>query len=74
MRELGELREEEYSKVGEYIQEKGIDVLVTYGFRTEEIGEQAKVKGFSAKIFIILPNKEEVKCVVEKIVKRMIRF
>ena len=38
MRELGELREEEYRKVGDYIQEKEIDVLVTYGFRTEEIG------------------------------------
>ncbi len=49
MRELGELREEEYRKVGDYIQEKGIDVLVTYGVRTEEIGEQAKLKGFSAK-------------------------
>ena len=41
MRELGELRKEEYRKVGDYIQEKGIDVLVTYGAQTEEISEQA---------------------------------
>ena len=44
MRELGELREEEYRKVGEYIYEKEIDVLITYGFRTEEIGAASKNK------------------------------
>ena len=49
MRELGELWKEEYRKVGDYTQEKGIDVLVTYGAQTEEISEQAKLKGFSAE-------------------------
>ena len=58
MRELGELREEEYRKVGEYVQEKEIDVLITYGFRTEEIGQQANERFLRQKQFIILRIKK----------------
>ena len=46
MRELGDLRSEEYRKVGEYVLRQGIDVLITYGFRTDEIGEHAIQCGF----------------------------
>lgn len=48
MRELGNLREAEYQKVGEYVQQQGIDILITYGFRTEEIGAHAIAKGMIA--------------------------
>lgn len=58
MRELGDLREEEYRKVGDYIYEKGIDIFITYGFRTEEMGEQAIAKGFPPEHVYHFTNKE----------------
>ena len=70
MRELGELREEEYRKVGDYIQEKEIDVLVTYGFRTEEIGDQAIMKGFSAKNSYHFTDKDKLNALLKTIVKK----
>jgi len=70
MRELGELREEEYRKVGDYIQEKGIDVLVTYGFRTEEIGDQAIMRGFSAKNSYHFTDKDKLNALLKTIVKK----
>ncbi|TQR04017.1 YheC/YheD family protein [Psychrobacillus soli] len=70
MRELGELREEEYRKVGDYVHEKGIDILITYGFRTEEIGAQAKEKGFSPKNIYHFTKKEELHELLEKIVNK----
>ncbi|MBE1553884.1 YheC/YheD family protein [Sporosarcina limicola] len=60
MRELGDLREEEYRKVGNYIHEQEIDVLITYGFRTEEIGEQAKAKGFPVKNSYHFTNRDKL--------------
>lgn len=42
MRELGDLREEEYRKLGEYIYEQNIDLFITYGFRTEEMAQQRR--------------------------------
>ncbi|TQR18708.1 YheC/YheD family protein [Psychrobacillus vulpis] len=70
MRELGNLREEEYRKVGEYVHEKNIDILITYGFRTEEIGAQAKVKGFPPKNIYHFIQKEELHELLDKIVKK----
>ena len=62
MRELGDLREEEYRKVGEYIHEQGIDILITYGFRTEEMGAQAMAKGMTHQLFIILRIRKNCMC------------
>jgi len=70
MRELGELREQEYCKVGEYVYEKGIDILITYGYRTEEIGNRAAVKGFSATNIYHFIKKEELHELLKKIVKK----
>ena len=69
MRELGDLREEEYRKLGEYIAEKKIDVLITYGFRTEEIGEAAKNKGFPAANIHHFINKELLHKLLNRLVK-----
>ncbi|MBY0121272.1 YheC/YheD family protein [Bacillus sp. S/N-304-OC-R1] len=70
MRELGDLREEEYRKVGEYIREKGIDILITYGFRTEEMGEQAIAKGFPRKNVYHFTNKEALHELLIKLIKK----
>ena len=70
MRELGELREEEYRKVGDYVHEKGIDILITYGFRTEEIGAQAKVKGFPPKNIYHFTKKEQLHELLAEIVEK----
>ncbi|WP_332651462.1 YheC/YheD family protein [Lysinibacillus sp. 54212] len=68
MRELGDLREEEYRKVGEYVQKLGIDVLITYGFRTEEIGAAAKAKGFPANKIYHFTDKEKLHVLLEQLV------
>ncbi|CAH2714587.1 UDP-N-acetylmuramoyl-tripeptide--D-alanyl-D-alanine ligase [Neobacillus rhizosphaerae] len=70
MRELGNLREEEYRKVGEYVFEKEIDLLITYGFRTDEIGTQAKTKGLSAKNVYHFTNREQLHELLLRIVKK----
>ncbi|MFF2755531.1 YheC/YheD family protein [Psychrobacillus sp. NPDC058041] len=70
MRELGDLREQEYRKVGEYVYEKDIDLLITYGFRTEEIGDQAKLKGFTAANIYHFTKKEALHELLKKIVKK----
>ncbi|AWE07535.1 UDP-N-acetylmuramoyl-tripeptide--D-alanyl-D-alanine ligase [Lysinibacillus sp. 2017] len=69
MRELGDLREEEYRKLGEYIADKKIDVLITYGFRTEEIGQAAKNKGFPATHIHHFINKDYLHELLDKLVK-----
>lgn len=69
MRELGDLREEEYRKLGEYIADKKIDVLITYGFRTEEIGQAAKNKGFPAAHIHHFINKDYLHELLDKLVK-----
>ncbi|MFB7156436.1 YheC/YheD family protein [Lysinibacillus sp. NPDC056232] len=69
MRELGDLREEEYLKLGEYIYEQDIDLFITYGFRTEEMGAAAKAKGMDpSKIYHFL-NKEELHALLEKVIQ-----
>ncbi|WP_107942616.1 YheC/YheD family protein [Metasolibacillus fluoroglycofenilyticus] len=70
MRELGDLREAEYKKVGEYITEQGIDIFITYGFRTEEMNAAAKAKGFNPKNMYHFTNKEQLHDLLEKIIKQ----
>ncbi|MFJ7666876.1 YheC/YheD family protein [Lysinibacillus sp. NPDC097195] len=69
MRELGDLREEEYRKLGEYIAEQGIDLLITYGFRTEEIGAAAIAKGMKQAKIHHFTNKDQLHALLEKIVE-----
>ncbi|MFF2177736.1 YheC/YheD family protein [Lysinibacillus sp. NPDC058147] len=69
MRELGELREEEYRKLGEYIYEQDIDLFITYGFRTEEMGAAAEAVGMDpSKIYHFL-NKDDLHALLEKVIK-----
>lgn len=70
MRELGDLREAEYKKLGAYIAEQNVDVLITYGFRTEEIGAAAVEAGVSAKNVHHFLNKEQLHNLLDKLVKR----
>lgn len=60
MRELGDLRSEEYRKVGEYVLKQGIDVLITYGFRTDEMGQYAIECGFSPNEVFHFTNRERL--------------
>ncbi|WP_186670332.1 YheC/YheD family protein [Sporosarcina sp. BP05] len=69
MRELGDLREQEYRKVGDYIYEQEIDILITYGFRTDEIGTQAKVKGLSAENVYHFTNKDKLHELLSRIIE-----
>lgn len=66
MRELGDLREQEYRKVGEYICEQEIDILITYGFRTEEMGAAALAKGMNKANIYHYTNKDELHKLLEK--------
>ncbi|MFJ7933869.1 YheC/YheD family protein [Sporosarcina sp. NPDC096371] len=70
MRELGDLREEEYRKVGEYVSGQKIDILITYGFRTDEIGSQAKVKGFSPENVYHFTNKDKLHELLSRIIEK----
>lgn len=46
MRELGNLLEEQYRSIGKYAANCGVDYLITYGNRTDKIGEGAKEDGY----------------------------
>lgn len=70
MRELGDLREEEYRKIGNYIFEKQIDLLITYGFRTEEMGEQAKMKGFPSRNIYHFTNRDQLHQLLAKLIRK----
>lgn len=70
MRELGDLREAEYQKVGEYIAEQDIDIFITYGFRTEEMNAAAQAKGFNPKNMYHFTNKEKLHELLPKILKQ----
>jgi len=70
MRELGDLREAEYRKVGDYVTSKKIDYLITYGFRTEEIGNQAKAKGFPPQNVYHFTDKDKLHDLLLKIVRK----
>ncbi|AXI00020.1 UDP-N-acetylmuramoyl-tripeptide--D-alanyl-D-alanine ligase [Sporosarcina sp. PTS2304] len=69
MRELGDLRQKEYQKIGEYIQQQGIDVLITYGFRTEEIGMQAQLKGMKAENIYHFTDREKLHALLPNLIK-----
>lgn len=69
MRELGNLREEEYRKLGAYIADKKIDLLITYGFRTEEIGQAAFKNGLAASHIHHFINKEALHKLLNQLVK-----
>jgi len=69
MRELGDLREEEYRKLGEFIVEQGIDLLITYGFRTEEIGAAAMAKGMKQEKIHHFTNKDHLHALLKKIIE-----
>ncbi|MBS4206948.1 YheC/YheD family protein [Bacillus sp. FJAT-50079] len=70
MRELGDLREMEYRKVGDYAHEKEIDLLITYGFRTEEIGLQAKRKGFPEENIYHFTDREKLHDLLKKVIRK----
>lgn len=70
MRELGDLREEEYRKVGEYIYEQNIHILITYGFRTEEIGAAARARGMNGSNIYHFTDKEELDALLQKIIRQ----
>ncbi|MCM3743092.1 YheC/YheD family protein [Sporosarcina luteola] len=70
MRELGDLREKEYRKVGDYIQKQGIDLLITYGFRTEEIGAQALRKGMAADNIHHFTDREKLHALLKKLIQK----
>lgn len=69
MRELGDLREEEYRKLGAYIAQKKIDQLITYGFRTEEIGAAAKRNGMALANIHHFINKDNLHDFLKGLVK-----
>ena len=69
MRELGDLREREYRKVGDYVQQQGIDLLITYGFRTEEIGAQAKRMGMPAENIYHFTDREKLHTLLSKVIR-----
>lgn len=70
MRELGDLREEEYRKVGEYVYQQEIDILITYGFRTDDIGAQAKAKGFPPENVYHFTNKDKLHDLLAEIIEK----
>ncbi|MCH7322329.1 YheC/YheD family protein [Solibacillus sp. MA9] len=70
MRELGDLREEEYRKLGAYIGDKKIDQLITYGFRTEEIGIAAQKSGIPAMNIHHFINKDQLHLFLKGMVRR----
>lgn len=70
MRELGDIREREYRKVGDYIEQQGIDLLITYGFRTEEIGAQAKKRGMAADKIHHFTDREKLHALLSKLISK----
>ena len=70
MRELGDLREEEYDKLGSYIYDRGIDVLITYGFRTEGVGQGAAKKGMDASRIYHFLKKDDLHAMLKNNVRK----
>ncbi|MDZ5472994.1 YheC/YheD family protein [Bacillus sp. 31A1R] len=69
MRELGDLREEEYRKVGEYVAQLGFDMLITYGFRTDEIGKHAIKSGMKPTDVHHFLDREQLHDLLQKTVQ-----
>lgn len=70
MRELGDLREEEYRKLGAYISDKKIDQLITYGFRTEEMGIAAQKSGMASANIHHFINKDSLHLFLKQLLKK----
>lgn len=70
MRELGPLREEQYEQLGQHIASLGIDLFITYGFRTEEMNNAAAASGFPKKNMYHFTDKEELHQLLKKVVKQ----
>lgn len=70
MRELGDLREKEYRKLGDYIQQQGIDLLITYGFRTEEISAQAEKRGMPGQNIHHFTDREKLHALLSKLIQK----
>jgi len=69
MRELGELREKSYERLGNYLFESDVDILITYGFRTEEIGQQAIRKGFPSNNIYHFTNRDKLHELLESLLQ-----
>ncbi|MDN4607589.1 YheC/YheD family protein [Sporosarcina highlanderae] len=70
MRELGDIREREYRKLGDFIQQQKIDILITYGFRTEEIGDQAKRQGMQANNVYHFTDREKLHDLLSTLIQK----
>ncbi|WLR43127.1 YheC/YheD family protein [Bacillus carboniphilus] len=66
MRELGDLRDQEYRKVGQYVAEMKLDLLITYGFRTDMIGIGAKEANYPSTKIFHFKNKGQMHSFLEK--------
>ncbi|MFC0523293.1 YheC/YheD family protein [Pontibacillus salicampi] len=60
MRELGDLRDAQYQHIGEYVAEKNIDMVVTYGYRADAIGIAAKAAGIKEEMILHFLDKEKM--------------
>ncbi|MFD1204295.1 YheC/YheD family protein [Sporosarcina contaminans] len=70
MRELGDLREQEYQKVGSYVAKQKVDLLITYGFRTEEIGNQAIKEGMHPSDVFHFTDRDKLHALLLKIIQK----
>ncbi|MEH7343278.1 YheC/YheD family protein [Bacillus sp. JJ1532] len=70
IRALGNLREAEYRKIGEYVYDKKIDLFITYGDQTETMGDQAKIKGFPAKNVYHFDDRNQLHEFLKRIIKK----
>lgn len=69
MRELGELRDEQYRKMGEYLAAQKIDRIITYGYRADAIGIGAIDASFPEDAFKHFLDKDEMHEYLQKILK-----
>ncbi|SFC78101.1 UDP-N-acetylmuramoyl-tripeptide--D-alanyl-D-alanine ligase [Bacillus sp. OV322] len=70
IRALGNLREAEYRKIGEFVYDKKIDLFITYGDQTETMGDQAKIKGFPAKDVYHFDDRNQLHEFLKEIIKK----
>lgn len=70
IRALGNLREAEYRKIGEFVYDKKIDLFITYGDQTETMGDQAKIKGFPAKNVYHFDDRNQLHEFLKEIIKK----
>ncbi|WP_212031227.1 UDP-N-acetylmuramoyl-tripeptide--D-alanyl-D-alanine ligase [Cytobacillus depressus] len=70
IRALGNLRETEYRKIGEHVYEKGIDILITYGDKTDVMGNQAKTKGFPPNKVHHFDDRDQLHAFLNEIIQK----